>query len=301
MNKADTISIPDRPRLDGVPAAPVFTTREMAVHGSLAPWVKALVGVEVIGRGPIPLSIAPHDAWMLSLQTGRGADGAEHKHALGRNTALTGVRQWTGSFRGAGECVTLFALLTPLGLVELLDSRRLDTAPRIRATVHELLDERFTTALESAVASACDLDGKLQAFARALECRGTAVRRQSRAALRAARAASVLAGEARCSVEAAACAVHTSRRQLERDFARWLGTSPRHWSQVARVQAVPRRARAGERLADIATGLGFADQAHMSNTVKQLTGLTPTNYVRAGAGQLGAAFRRVTKGGVVYL
>jgi AraC-like DNA-binding protein len=235
------------------------------------------------------------------VQTGRGRDGAERKHALGRNTALTGVREWTGSFHGAGDCVTLFALLTPRGLVELLDSRRLESAPRIRAPLHELLDECFTTGIESAVASASDLEGKLQAFARALEDRGVAARRQSRAALRAAQAAMVLADETRRPIEAAADAVHTSRRQLERDFARWLGTTPRHWSKVARVQAVPRRARAGEGLADIAAGLGFGDQAHMSNTVKQLTGLTPTQYVRAGAGALGAAFARVTHGGVVYL
>jgi AraC-like DNA-binding protein len=238
---------------------------------------------------------------MLSVQTGRGADGAEHKHALGHNTTLTGVREWTGSFHGAGECITLFALLTPLGVVELLNSRRLDSSPRIRATVQELLDERFTTTLESAIASAPDLEGKLNAFAQALESRGTAARQQSRAALRAARAAMVLAAETRYPVQAAASVVHTSRRQLERDFARWLGTSPRHWSQVARVQAVSRRARAGEGLAAIAADLGFADQAHMSNTVKQLTGLTPTHYLRAGANPLGATFRRATQGGVVYL
>ncbi|WP_280152105.1 helix-turn-helix domain-containing protein [Piscinibacter sp. XHJ-5] len=298
---ADAILVPGRAKVDGGSASPVFATRELTVHGSLAPWVKGLVGVEIAGRGPIPLAIAPHDSWMLTVQTGRGADGAEHKRALGCNTALTGVRQWTGSFQGAGECVTLFALLTPLGLVELLDSRRLDTAPRIRATVHELLDEHFTTALESAVASASDLDGKLRAFARALESRGTAARRQSRAAVRAARAAMVMTTSTRYPVEAAASAVHTSRRQLERDFARWLGTSPRHWSQVARVQAVPRRAAAGERLADIAAHLGFADQSHMNNSVKQLTGLTPMQYLRAGVNPLGAAFRRVTRGGVVYL
>lgn len=282
-------------------SGPVFSTRHRPVPASLSPWVQALVGVEIEGRGPIPLSIAPHDAWMLSLQTGRGADGAEQKQALGRNVALTGVRQWTGSFSGAGECVTLFAMLTPLGLVQLLESRPLDTAPRIRAPVHELLDEGFTTALEATVAAAHGLDDKLQAFARTLEDRALAPRRQGRAALRAARAAAVLAAQTRPQVQAAADAVHTSRRQLERDFARWLGTSPRHWTQVVRVQAVSRRALAGERLADIAADVGFADQAHMSHAVKQLTGLTPAHYVRSGNGPLGAAFRQVTRGGVVYL
>jgi len=282
-------------------AGPRFLTHALPTSGPLAPWVKALVGVEIAGHGPIPLAIAPHDAWVLTVQTGRGADAPERKHPLGANTTLTGVRQWTGRFDGAGECLTLCALLTPLGVVELLHGRALGATPRIRAAVHELLDARLPCDLESAIARAGGLHDKLHAFARVLERRAEARRAQDRAALRAARAAMLLAAEPVRAVDDAAASVHVSRRQLERDFARWLGTSPRHWSQVARVQAVPRRALAGERLADIAAGLGFADQAHLSNVVRQLTGLTPTRYVRAGAAPLGAAFRRATRGGIVYL
>lgn len=284
-----------------IESSPRYHTCELPVQGPLAPWVRALVGVEITGRGPIPLAIAPHDSWMLSVQTGRGADGAEHKRALGHNTALTGVRRWTGSFQGAGECITLFALLTPRGMVELLQSRPLEHAPRIRAAVHELLDPHFTAELETQIALASTLPDKLLAFARALERHTENPRRQDRAALRAAQAAALLAAQPATAVETAADSVHVSRRQLERDFARWLGTSPRHWSQVARVRALPQQALAGGTLADTAAALGFADQAHMSHVVKQITGLSPARYVRAGSGPLGAAFRRATRGAVVYL
>ncbi|MBC8056292.1 MAG: AraC family transcriptional regulator, partial [Rhizobiales bacterium] len=94
---------------------------------------------------------------------------------------------------------------------------------------------------------------------------------------------------------------HVSRRQLERDFNRWLGTSPRHLSQVARVQAVSRKAQAGGALADIAADVGFADQAHMSRVVRQLTGLTPRRFVQPCWSPMATAFRRATGGGTVYL
>ncbi len=282
-------------------AAPRIATVELPASGSLSRCVRALVGAEIAGCGPIPLAIAPHDAWMLTVQFGRGSEGAEAKRSLGRNTTLTGVRRWTGAFHGAGECVTLFAMLTPQGVVELLQSRRLEASPRIRAALHEVLDERFTVALEDEIVGAAGLQDKVIAFARALERRAERPRRQDRAALRAATAAALLARQPEATVEAAAAGVHVSRRQLERDFARWLGTTPRHWSRVVRVRALPQRVQAGEGLADAAAALGFADQAHLSNVVRQLTGLPPSRYVNAGATPLGAAFRRATRGSVVYL
>jgi transcriptional regulator GlxA family with amidase domain len=92
-----------------------------------------------------------------------------------------------------------------------------------------------------------------------------------------------------------------SRRQLERDFGQWIGTSPRHLAQVARVQAVSRKAQTGGSLAGIAADVGFADQAHMTRVVRQLTGLTPQRLRRPGRTPIAAAFRRVTGGGTVYL
>lgn len=280
---------------------PEFVTHELPVSGPLRSWVRAFVGVELVGCGTVPLAVAPNDAWMLTVQSGRGADGVEQKAGLTRNTSLTGIRQWTGAFHGRGDCITLFAMLTPLGMVELLRSRELEHAPRIRASVAELLDEQVTRSLELTVAGAATLNDKMRALARWLEQQAERSRRHSPAALRAARAAMRLSETPSAAVDALADDEHVSRRQLERDFSRWLGTTPRHWAQVARVQALSRRAQLGAALADIAADLGFADQSHMSNVVKQLTGLSPGRYVRSAGGPLGAAFRRATGGGTVYL
>jgi AraC-like DNA-binding protein len=238
---------------------------------------------------------------MLSVQMGQGADAIEQKGAPGHNTHLTGIRRWTGAFTGAGDCVSLFALLTPLGSVHLLDSRPLNAAPRIRATVAELLDPEPTRRLECDIARTEGLGGKLRMFGAWLEARATARRQQDRAALRAGRAAMRLCAEPELPIDRLADEQHVSRRQLERDFTHWLGASPRHLSQVARVQSVARKVRAGLSLAAAAADAGFADQSHMTRVVRQLTGLTPREFVGSGRTPIADVFRAASGGATVYL
>ena len=151
-------------------------TNEPVEPAVLADSVSALAAVEVDAAQPLPLAIAPHEGLMLSVQFGRDPREPDAKAALGRNTCLTGIRQWTGSFVGAGNCVSLFALLTPLGAVRLLDSRPLQHAPRIRARVDELLDEKLTRQLEDAIVRADDTPARRARWPagskRAPRCRG---------------------------------------------------------------------------------------------------------------------------------
>lgn len=271
------------------------------VSEALRPYVRALMAAEVAPTGPLPLAIAPHESLVLSVQIGRSNHAIEQKGRHGENVCLTGIRQWTGTFTGAGDCISLFALLTPLGLVHLLESRPLDKVPRIRAPVAAMLDRGVTRRLESDVALATGLDGKLHAFGAWLEQRAHARRELSRAALRAARAAMRVCAEPAVPVTTLADQQHVGRRQLERDFQQWIGTSPRHLAQVARLQAVSRKAQTGASLADIAADLGYADQAHMSRAVRQLTGLTPRGFIGTRDAPIARAFRRATGGGTVYL
>ena len=83
-------------------------------------------------------------------------------------------------------------------------------------------------------------------------------------------------------------------------MARWIGTSPRHLSQ-SRACSRSREVRRGSTLADAAAHVGFADQAHMNRVVRQLTGLTPRQFVASQRTPIAAGFRAATGGGTVYL
>jgi AraC-like DNA-binding protein len=281
--------------------ANAFTMRSLRIEGNLHPFVRALVAVKLDGTGPLPLSIAPHESMVLSVQLGNGVDCIDEKGDHGELTHLTGIRESTGNFMGAGNCTSLIALLTPLGVVKLLDSQAVAPLPRIRARVDELLDRQVTRQLESDIALAQTLDDKLSAFAAWLEARANVQRGLARPALRAARAAMRLSAEPTVPMETLADEQHVSRRQIERDFGHWIGTSPRHLARVVRLQAVSRLAQTGASMADIAADIGYTDQAHMSRVVKELTGLTPTNFVKCRNNPLANAFRRATAGGTVYL
>jgi AraC-like DNA-binding protein len=295
----DSSASPQSPSFE--PARGTIRTHSMPIQGAIELHVRALIALDLDGTGPLPLAIAPHESMVLSVQLGRGGHSIEEKGGHGELTHFTGIREWTGHFTGAGDCTTLLALLTPLGAMQLLGSQPLQATPRIRARADSLLDRRLVHELESGIALANTLHDKLHAFAAWLESRAVAKRRVERSALRAGCAAMRLCAAPALPIEALAAEQHVSRRQLERDFERWIATSPRHLARVARVQAVSRQAQAGAALADIAADVGFADQAHMSRVVQQITGLTPRRFVRRPPTPLASVFRQATAGGTVYL
>ncbi len=82
------------------------------------------------------------------------------------------------------------------------------------------------------------------------------------------------------SLADAARRVGVSPRQLERDFQRYLGATPRRYAQVAKVQQMAQLVWQGNSLADTAAALGFADQAHMTRVVHDVTGMPPATLLR---------------------
>ncbi len=87
-----------------------------------------------------------------------------------------------------------------------------------------------------------------------------------------------------------AAALNVSPRQLERDFTRGVGLSPKQLARIFRCQAVLRAVQRGDhRWADVAQACGYFDQAHLVNEFRLLTGATPEAYLRA-ATTLGTVF-----------
>jgi AraC-like DNA-binding protein len=66
---------------------------------------------------------------------------------------------------------------------------------------------------------------------------------------------------------------------VSRGFQRAFGLSPQRYRLEARTQvAIRRLATTPDALATVATEVGFADQAHMTRSVRALTGLTPREW-----------------------
>ena len=103
-----------------------------------------------------------------------------------------------------------------------------------------------------------------------------AVRAGSLAAARGARV-SALAGE-----------LGLSERQLRRRFATAVGYGPKTLARVLRLQRFLTLAARGEGdLARLALDAGYADQPHLGNDCRRLTGVTPGELLASGAGPAG--------------
>lgn len=78
-------------------------------------------------------------------------------------------------------------------------------------------------------------------------------------------------------------AARASRRTAQRHFRSVLGITPKTLQQIYRAHAAMERLQRGGTIIDVALDLGFADQAHLTRSLKALTGQTPGEIARAAA------------------
>jgi AraC-like DNA-binding protein len=69
-----------------------------------------------------------------------------------------------------------------------------------------------------------------------------------------------------------------SERQFEKRFKRAMGVTPHHYLRILRFRSAVRllRERRLEKMSDLASELGYADQSHFIKEVKAFSGYTPT-------------------------
>lgn len=79
--------------------------------------------------------------------------------------------------------------------------------------------------------------------------------------------------------------VNLSISQLERGFARYLGVGPKLATRQARVCAFAAEATGAQapNWASLANKHGYADQAHLTRELRELTGLTPARFGRVSS------------------
>ena len=82
-------------------------------------------------------------------------------------------------------------------------------------------------------------------------------------------------------VEHLASATNLSVRTLQRLFKREVGVSPKWLIRKYRMQEVLSRLEAGQRdWQEVMANIGYFDQAHFIRDFKELTGVTPTQYIK---------------------
>ncbi|WP_317046070.1 helix-turn-helix domain-containing protein [Algoriphagus boritolerans] len=71
----------------------------------------------------------------------------------------------------------------------------------------------------------------------------------------------------------------TTVRQLERNFKKLIGLSPKEYSNIIRFQyalSLIKKSNQNSNLLDIAFECGYYDHSHLSNEIKRNTGLPPS-------------------------
>ena len=86
----------------------------------------------------------------------------------------------------------------------------------------------------------------------------------------------------RIKITALAAGIGVTQRQLARDFARWVGVSPKQFARICAFQQAVKEIGFAEEVdwADLAHACGYFDQAHFIHEFQSFSGLTPTAYLR---------------------
>lgn len=151
-------------------------------------------------------------------------------------------------------------------------------------TVDYGLVEREASAHIEAIATVCEAECVAAAFdiVRRSLARGVAVSRSLRAAVR-----RIVDADGNLKVAALAGEIGVTRQQLARQFAAHVGLTPKMFARVMRARAALGRAAAA-RMAHprnvnwgaIAHELGYYDQPHFIDDFKEITGQTPSEWLR---------------------
>jgi AraC-like DNA-binding protein len=218
----------------------------------------------------------PLDLYVLTVY----CDPALHCAPVGEDVRLevmvSALRTKATPFRSSGGGELAVALLTPLGLLQAL-----------RAPLENLADQRLPLAwffgwteqrnLRDALLHAPAPEARLQVLSAWLERRIADAPPLAGPALRVAEAAAALQVHAAepLPVERVIAASRIGRRQLERDFTRWLGVSPGAYARLVRFQRAAGAIIAGDTLPGAAAEHGYADQPHMTRVFNDLAQTTP--------------------------
>jgi AraC-like DNA-binding protein len=206
----------------------------------------------------------PIDLYVVTVYCDPAIRCAPGDESLDLEVAVSALRTKPASFVSSGGGEMAVALLTPLGLPQVF-----------RTPMEKLVDRRLPLAyfvgwtdqcrLRDALLVGGDAGARLHALGAWLELRVADPRPLGAPMARVAELADALQRhDAPTNLERLVERLGVGRRQVERDFVRWLGVSPGQFLRIVRFQRAAAAILAGDTLTGAAASHGYADQAHMT-------------------------------------
>jgi AraC-like DNA-binding protein len=230
----------------------------------------------------------PHDLYMVTAYCDERLACRSASDGAALRVVVSGLRTRPVQFDTQGRGQMAVAMLTPLGLLRAF-GRPVDTLTNERLPLRELVSTPQEALLHGALIDAASGPQRSAVLGRWLEIRIAERRPLGWQAERVAAAAMSLLEAADTPIDELARRHRVGRRQLERDFQRWLGVAPAAYARLVRFQRAAGAIADGMSLAQVAAEQGYADQAHMTRAFGEIAGVTP-RHLREGV-QAAAALR----------
>jgi AraC-like DNA-binding protein len=278
----------------------MVTVRYFPIPVRLQRYLERALVIDFTGAVGFRWEFLPTGCFGLGLLIGPAAHEQELQNPED-DGAFAGVAPQAMGTWCARECLSFGVSLTPFAAAHLPLVAH-DFEAQFYLPTEQLIGRSALARLRRSLRDGRTVDDKMHAFLHCLEGMLLDRRPAHGRAAAIAEAAHAMRAPHPPTVEEAAARVGVQRRQLERDFRRYLGASPKRYSTIARVQQVGQLAWQGVGLAGIAAELGFVDQAHMTHVVKEVTGMTPAVLLqRAAQSEMARVTRPYTSGRITHL
>jgi AraC-like DNA-binding protein len=220
---------------------------------------------------------APSDVFSITVYGCDGLDCGQDDEPRRSRVMVSTARTERALFRSLGRGELIAATLTVKGFLNAFGTPMQGLRDR-RIPLHDIAGRRVEQELLAVVRNAGSPADRVAALCAWLErrmldepYRGAPMERVGAVAGWMARHSPADAG-----LEHIAAELDVTRRQLERDFRHWISVAPSEYARLARAQRAAAALQSGLRAAHVAAREGFADQAHMTRSLRDTFGLTPT-------------------------
>jgi AraC-like DNA-binding protein len=244
----------------------------------------------------------PNDVFSITVYGCDGLDCGQDDEPRRSGVMVSTARTERAVFRSLGRGELIAATLTVKGFLGAFGAP-MQGLRNCRIPLHDIAGLRVEQELLAVVRNAGSPADRVAALCAWLErrmldepYRGTPIERVGTAAGLLTRHSPAEAG-----IEHIAAALDVTRRQLERDFRHWVSVAPTEYARLARAQRAAAALQSGLRAAHVAAREGFSDQAHMTRSLREVFGITPTALAALAPNGTDERTRRALGGRVLML